>query len=262
MKMKLVAAAAMGLAMSTALYATAEPAAAAAPAPATPAAPAAPAPQAAAPAANSILATDMDKLSYSIGADLGRNFKKQDISISPAAMTKGLQDGIAGGQLLMTEEQMREVLNTFQKDLMAKRSADFAKKADENKVKGEAFLNQNKSKDGVVTLPSGLQYKIITKGDGAKPSKDDTVTVEYTGTLINGEVFDTTDKTGKPATFKVTQVIPGWTEALQLMPAGSTWEIYVPAGLAYGPRSVGGAIGPNEALVFKIHLISVKKSDA
>lgn len=254
MKMKLVAMAAMGLAMSTTLYATADTAA--------PAAPAAPAPQAAAPAANSLLATDMDKLSYSIGADLGRNFKKQDISISPAAMTKGLQDGIAGGQLLMTEEQMREVLNNFQKDLMAKRTADFAKKADENKVKGEAFLNQNKSKDGVVTLPSGLQYKIITKGDGAKPSKDDTVTVEYTGTLINGEVFDTTDKTGKPATFKVTQVIPGWTEALQLMPAGSTWEVYVPAGLAYGPRSVGGAIGPNEALIFKIHLISVKKSDA
>lgn len=111
-----------------------------------------------------------------------------------------------------------------------------------------------------MTLPSGLQYKIIEKGNGAKPTKEDTVTVEYTGRLIDGQVFDSTDKTGKPATFKVSQVIPGWTEALQLMPAGSVWEVYVPASLAYGPRSVGGPIGPNETLIFKIHLISVKKS--
>ncbi|CDZ78853.1 Outer membrane protein MIP precursor [Legionella massiliensis] len=252
MKIRLVAAAVMSLAMSTTMAASAAPDAAstATPATATPA------------AATSSLTTEMDKLSYSIGADLGRNFKKQGIDISPAAMAKGLQDGMSGGQLLLTDQQMREVLNTFQKELMAKRSADFNKKAEENKTKGEAFLNQNKSKDGVVTLPSGLQYKIIQKGDGAKPSKDDTVTVEYTGTLIDGQVFDSTEKTGKPATFKVSQVIPGWTEALQLMPSGSTWEVYVPANLAYGPRSVGGPIGPNETLVFKIHLISVQKSEA
>lgn len=237
MKMRLVAVAVMGLAMSTTIAASA----------ATDA---------------TSLTTDMDKLSYSIGADLGKNFKKQGIEISPAAMAKGLQDGVSGGKLLLTEEQMKEVLSKFQKDLMEKRTADFNKQSEANKAKGEAFLNQNKSKQGVISLPSGLQYKIIQKGDGAKPSKDDTVTVDYTGTLVDGQVFDSTEKTGKPATFKVSQVIPGWTEALQLMPAGSTWEVYVPSGLAYGPRSVGGPIGPNETLIFKIHLISVKKSEA
>lgn len=237
MKMRLVAAAVITMAMSTTIAA----------ADAT---------------ATTSLNSDMDKLSYSIGADLGKNFKKQGIEISPAAMAKGLQDGMSGGQLLLTEQQMKDVLNKFQKDLMAKRNAEFTKKAEENKAKGEAFMSQNKAKEGVVSLPSGLQYKIIQAGTGAKPAKDDTVTVEYTGKLIDGQVFDSTEKTGKPATFKVSQVIPGWTEALQLMPAGSTWEVYVPAGLAYGPRSVGGPIGPNETLIFKIHLISVKKSDA
>ncbi|BCA94995.1 outer membrane protein MIP [Legionella antarctica] len=212
----------------------------------------------AAPDATS-LATDKDKLSYSIGADLGKNFKTQGIDINPEALAKGMQDGMSGTQLILTEQQMKDVLNKFQKDLMAKRSAEFNKKSDENKSRGEAFLKENKSKTGVIVLPSGLQYKIIDSGTGAKPGKTDTVTVEYTGHLIDGTVFDSTEKTGKPATFQVSQVIPGWTEALQLMPAGSTWEIYVPANLAYGSRSVGGPIGPNETLIFKIHLISVKK---
>lgn len=234
MKMKLVTAAVMGLAMSTAMAAT--------------------------DAAS--LATDKDKLSYSIGADLGKNFKTQGIDINPEALAKGMQDGMTGTQLILTEQQMKDVLNKFQKDLMAKRSVEFNKKSDENKSKGEAFLTENKGKTGVVVLPSGLQYKILEAGTGTKPGKSDTVTVEYTGHLIDGTVFDSTEKTGKPATFQVSQVIPGWTEALQLMPAGSTWEIYVPSGLAYGPRSVGGPIGPNETLVFKIHLISVKKSAA
>lgn len=234
MKMKLVTAAVMGLAISTAMAAT--------------------------DAAS--LVTDKDKLSYSIGADLGKNFKNQGIDVNPEALAKGMQDGMSGSQLILTEQQMKDVLNKFQKDLMTKRSADFNKKADENKSKGEAFLTTNKTKPGVVVLPSGLQYKIVEAGTGAKPTKTDTVTVEYTGTLIDGTVFDSTQKTGKPATFQVTQVIPGWTEALQLMPAGSTWEIFVPADLAYGARSVGGPIGPNETLVFKIHLISVKKAAA
>jgi FKBP-type peptidyl-prolyl cis-trans isomerase FklB len=208
------------------------------------------------------LTTDTDKLSYSIGADLGKNFKKQGIEINPTAMAKGLQDGAAGSTLLLTEDQMKDVLNTFQKNLLAKRQADLAKQADDNKAKGEAFLSQNKAKDGVVALASGLQYKIIQSGTGVKPSKDDTVTVDYTGQLIDGQVFDSSEKTGKPATFKVSQVIPGWTEVLQLMPAGSTWEVYIPSALAYGPRSVGGPIGPNETLVFKIHLISVQKIKA
>ncbi len=229
MKMKLVAAA-MTLAMSTAIAATDTP-----------------------------LNTDVDKLSYSIGSDLGKNFKRQGIDVNPTVMAKGIQDGMGDAPLLLTEQQMKDVLTKFQKELMAKRTADFNKKAEDNKAKGEAFLSQNKAKKGVVSLPDGLQYKIITAGKGAKPAKDDTVTVEYTGKLIGGEVFDSTEKSGKPASFKLSQVIPGWTEALQLMPAGSTWEIYVPANLAYGSRSVGGPIGPNETLIFNIHLISVKK---
>jgi FKBP-type peptidyl-prolyl cis-trans isomerase FklB len=234
MKIKLIAAAVLGLAMSSAMAAT----------------------------DGAPLVTDTDKLSYSIGADLGKNFKTQGIDINPAALAKGMQDGIGTAPLALTEQQMKDVLGNFQKDLMTKRTAEFNKKSEENKTKGETYLAENKSKPGVVVLPSGLQYKVINAGTGTKPSKSDTVTVEYTGTLINGTVFDSTEKTGKPATFQVSQVIPGWTEALQLMPAGSTWEIYVPTTLAYGTRSVGGPIGPNEALIFKIHLISVKKASA
>lgn len=230
MKIKLVAAAIMGFAISTAIAADAP-----------------------------MLATDMDKLSYSVGIDLGKNLQRQGIEVNPTIMAKGIQDGMAGGPMQMTEEQMKDSLSKFQKDLMAKRAAQFESKATENKAKGDAFLAQNKAKAGVVTLPSGLQYKIVTAGTGDKPTKDSEVTVEYTGKLLDGTVFDSTDKAGKPASFKVTQVIPGWTEALQLMPAGSTWELYVPANLAYGSRNVGGPIGPNETLIFNVHLISVKK---
>lgn len=234
MKMKLVAASAICLAFSTTIAAMDAP----------------------------TLNTETDKLSYSIGADLGRNFKKQGIEVNAALMGKGLQDGMTGSQLLLSDDAMKDVLAKFQKDLMSKRNAEFSKKADENKAKGDTFLTQNKGKEGVTTLASGLQYKVIEAGNGAKPSKEDIVTVEYTGRLLDGQVFDSTDKTGKPASFKVSQVIPGWTEALQLMPAGSTWEVYIPSDLAYGPRSIGGPIGPNETLIFKIHLIAVKKSEA
>jgi FKBP-type peptidyl-prolyl cis-trans isomerase FklB len=213
-------------------------------------------------AADVKLANDIDKLSYSIGSDLGKNFKKQGIDINPTAMTQGMDDAIAGKKLMLTDDEMKTVMNTFQKALVEKRNKEFTKKADENKVKGTAFLTENKSKPGVVSLPSGLQYKIIEKGDGQKPTENDIVTVEYTGKLINGDVFDSTKKAGQPATFKVSQVIPGWIEALKLMPKGATWEIYVPSDLAYGSRSVGGPIGPNEALIFNIHLIDIKKAEA
>lgn len=232
MKMKLVAAAVMGLAMSSSFAADA-----------------------------TSLNTDIQKLSYSIGVDLGKNIKKQGIDIDVPAMAKGIEDAMSGAQLQMTDEQMKSTLMQFQKDLMAKRTAQFEKKAEDNKKAGEDFLNANKLKEGVVALASGLQYKIITPGTGPKPTKTDTVTVEYTGHLINGEVFDSTDKTGKPATFQVTQVIPGWTEALQLMPVGSTWELYIPSNLAYGSRNVGGMIGPNETLIFTVHLISIDKKE-
>lgn len=233
MKMKLVAAAAMGFVMSSTMAADV-----------------------------TSLKTDTDKLSYSIGSDLGKNFKRQAIDINPSIIAQGIASGMGNGKSLLTDDQMKDVLAKFQKDVMAKRAAEFSQKANDNKIVGEKFLADNKAKAGVVALASGLQYKIIKNGSGDKPNKDDMVTVEYTGHLINGEVFDSTSKTGKPATFKLSQVIPGWTEALQLMPSGSTWEIYVPASLAYGDRSVGGPIGPNEALIFNIHLISVKKSEA
>lgn len=232
MKLKLVAAAAMGLVVSStmAMDVTA-------------------------------LKTPTDKLSYSIGNDLGKNFKRQNIDVNPDALAQGMKDGMANGKPLLTDDQMKEVLANFQKDMMGKRAAEFNKKSSENKEKGEKFLADNKGKPGIVTLPSGLQYKVIKNGSGQKPGKEDIVTVEYTGHLINGEVFDSTSKTGKPAVFKLSQVIPGWVEALQLMPAGSTWEIYVPSSLAYGDRSIGGPIGPNETLIFNIHLVSVQKND-
>lgn len=234
MKIKLVAAAVMGLMMSSTM----------------------------ATANVTALKTDTDKLSYSIGSDLGKNFKRQSIEINPSVMAQGISDAMGSGKSLLTDDQMKEVLTKFQKDVMEKRAADMGKKSAENQATGTKFLTENKAKEGVVTLATGLQYKIIKNGSGAKPGKEDTVTVEYTGHLINGEVFDSTAKTGKPATFKLSQVIPGWIEALQLMPSGSTWEIYVPSSLAYGDRSVGGPIGPNETLIFNIHLISVEKSKA
>lgn len=205
------------------------------------------------------LTSDMEKLSYSIGVDLGKNIKQKQIEINVPALSKGIEDGISNGPLLLTDEQMKETLVKFQKDMMAKTSAQFEQKAKDNQTKGQAFLQENKGKPGVVTTASGLQYKVITKGTGPVPVKTDTVTVEYTGRLLNGEVFDSTEKSGKPATFQLMQVIPGWTEALQLMPVGSTWELYIPSNLAYGVRNVGGLIGPNETLVFNVHLISIDK---
>lgn len=211
-------------------------------------------------AAEASLTNDLEKLSYSIGVDLGSNIKKQKIDINVPALAQGIEDSISGKPLKMTDEQMKDSLVKFQKDLMAKRTKEFEEQSDKNKAKGEAFLKDNKTKTGVIALESGLQYKILSAGNGPKPAKTDTVTVEYTGRLIDGTVFDSSKKTGKPATFKLDQVIPGWTEALQLMPVGSTWEIYVPSNLAYGERNIGGLIGPNETLIFNVHLLSIDKT--
>lgn len=205
------------------------------------------------------LKTDNDKLSYTIGVDLGKNFKRQGIQVNSDILAKGVADAQGGADLQMTKEQMQTTLKNFQQQLMKKKQAQFKESAESNKKAGEEFLAKNKSADGVKSTTSGLQYKVLTAGNGDKPGPKDTVTVEYTGQLINGTVFDSTDKAGKPVSFRVNQVIPGWTEALQLMKAGATWQIFVPSNLAYGPRGVGGPIGPNETLIFKIHLISVKK---
>lgn len=207
------------------------------------------------------LNTDVEQSSYAIGVDLGRNIKRKNIEIKESAMCRGIADGMSDGKLLLSDEEMQQVLAKFQKNMMAKATAQFETLAKENLSKGQAFLQENKSKEGVVTLPSGLQYKIITEGKGKKPTMSDTVTVEYSGSLIDGTVFDSTEKSGQPAKFMLNQVIPGWTEALKLMKEGSTWELYIPASLAYGARSVGDVIGPNETLIFKVTLKSVEKAE-
>lgn len=206
------------------------------------------------------LKTEDDKLSYSIGSDLGNSFKSQQIQIKPDVFLQGLTDAMGGKKPLLSKDEMKQTIQAFQKKLLMKRIAQYKKSADKNKEKGTGFLQKNKSKPGVVTTASGLQYKVLETGKGTQsPTKEDSVTVEYTGKLLNGKVFDTTEGKDKPATFKLTQVIPGWTEALQKMKAGDKWEIYVPSNLAYGPRGIGGPIGPNETLIFKIKLISIQK---
>lgn len=205
------------------------------------------------------LATDEEKLSYAIGADFGSNFKKQGIQLNSTAFTQGLNDALAGTKLQMTKEERQATIQKFQQELMAKTLKSKKDSANKNKQIGEAFLAKNAKKPGVVVLENGLQYKVLVKGKGTKPATEDTVTVDYTGRLINGKVFDSSEKTGKPASFKLNQVIPGWTQALQLMQEGATWEIYIPSKFAYGSRGIGGPIGPNETLIFKIHLISIKK---
>ncbi len=236
----------------------------AAPQPAANAAPAQPA-AAAAPAIVALPAvpgftTDKEKISYAIGVDLGANFKAQNIDIDAATLQRGLNDMLSGGKLVMTKEQVAATLMAFQKNMMAKQKMVFDAANAKNLQAGVAFLAANKTKPGVVTTASGLQYKVVTMGKGAIPKDNDTVTVDYQGTFINGQTFDSSYQRGKPVTFPVSEVIPGWTEVLKLMKTGETAEVYVPANLAYGERGMGNVIGPNQTLIFKIHLIAVKKA--
>jgi FKBP-type peptidyl-prolyl cis-trans isomerase FklB len=209
----------------------------------------------------SILNTEADKISYAIGVDMAKGLKRSGLEIQSDALARGLKDASAGGPLLMTDEDMKKTMSALQEKMM-KKQADARKAmeagAEENKKAGDAYLAVNKAKDGVVTLPSGLQYKIIKKGEGKLPTDTDSVECQYKGTLINGTEFDSSYKRGQPATFKVTGVIPGWTEALKLMPVGSTWQLFIPSQLAYGPRGMGGVIGPNETLIFELELLGIK----
>jgi len=200
-----------------------------------------------------------DKVSYSIGADIGNNLKKNDLDINPDFLAQGLRDAF-NGKTVMTEEEMKSTLQDFQKEMQAKMEAKHKAAADKNKTEGEKFLDENKKKEGVQTTADGLQYKIIKTGTGAKPKADDTVVVNYKGTLISGTEFDSSYKRGEPATFPVNGVIPGWTEALQLMPVGSKWELYIPANLAYG-ENAPPSIGPNQVLIFEVELLDIKKGE-
>jgi FKBP-type peptidyl-prolyl cis-trans isomerase FklB len=207
-----------------------------------------------------VLKNQMDKVSYSIGLNIGRNLandlKKQSIDIDPSILTKGIQDALAGAKPLLTDQEIQETMVAFQKEMMAKWE-EIGKK---NKAEGEAFLAENKKKEGVKTLPSGLQYKVIKAGTGKKPKADDAVTVNYRGTLINGTEFDSSYKRGQPATFAVSGgIIRGWTEALQLMGEGEKWELFIPPNLGYGERGAGGVIGPNATLIFEIEIVSIQE---
>jgi FKBP-type peptidyl-prolyl cis-trans isomerase FklB len=208
------------------------------------------------------LTTQKDKLSYSIGADIGKRLKTDQLDVDPAVISRGLRDAFAGAKLALTDEQIKATFAQLQSEMQAKRVAEAKAMSDKNKSTGDAFQAANKSKDGVVTLPSGLQYKILTPGTGPKPSANDTVVCNYRGTLVDGTEFDSSYKRGQPATFPVSGVIKGWTEALQLMPVGSKWQLVIPPGLAYGERGAGQQIGPDATLVFEVELMSIQPKTA
>jgi FKBP-type peptidyl-prolyl cis-trans isomerase FklB len=178
--------------------------------------------------------------------------------LDPDKMAKGLKDGMAGGKLAMTEDEMRAAIMSLQDEMRQKQSQAAAAKGADNKKEGEAFLAKNKAEKDVVTLPSGLQYKIVKAGEGKKPGDTDTVECHYKGTLINGTEFDSSYRRGAPATFQVGQVIKGWQEALKLMPVGSKWQVFVPSDLAYGSQGAGNDIGPNATLIFEVELLAIK----
>jgi len=197
----------------------------------------------------SVLKNQKEKISYIIGMDIGNNLKRQSVDVDPNSLAKGVQDALSGANPLLSKEEVQETMVAFQKEM-----------GEKQKQRGEAFLSENKKKEGVKTLPSGLQYKVVKAGTGKKPKLNDTVTVNYRGTLIDGTEFDSSSRRGQPATFLVSGVIPGWTEAMQLMAEGAKWELFIPPNLAYGERGAGGLIGPNATLIFEVELISVQEN--
>ena len=195
--------------------------------------------------------SEISKVSYSLGISIANNLKQQNFdSITVEALAKGIDDVYSQNELMVTQEEANEIIQNYFK-------AKAEKKALENMDAGKKFLEENKTKEGIVTLASGMQYQIITEGTGGSPTLESKVTTHYHGTLIDGTVFDSSVDRGQPASFPVNGVIPGWTEALQLMKVGSKWKLFIPSELAYGPNSPGGAIGPNATLIFDVELISI-----
>ncbi|MDT7813957.1 MAG: FKBP-type peptidyl-prolyl cis-trans isomerase FklB [Acidobacteriaceae bacterium] len=203
-----------------------------------------------------VLTTEKDKQSYAIGLNVGKSLHRDDIDIDPKIVLQGLQDAMAGGAVLLTDDQIKTVMTDLQSQVRQKQEEKRLALAESNKKDGAAFLAANATKPGVVTLPSGLQYKILTPGTGPKPTTADAVVCNYRGTLLDNTEFDSSYKRGQPATFPVTGVIKGWTEALQLMPVGSKWQLFIPADLAYGERG-REPIQPNATLVFELELMSI-----
>lgn len=208
---------------------------------------------------NTQLKTGKDTVSYTIGLSIGKNMKQQDVEIDPDLLLAGLKAGLSAdtSKILLTEKQMGEAMQRFQMEMMEKQQAKAKKLGEENRKKGEAFLADNKKKEGVQITASGLQYKVIEAGSGESPKETSSVTVHYTGTLIDGTVFDSSVERGQPAEFTVGQVIKGWQEALQLMKPGAKWKLFIPSDLAYGENAPPN-IGPNSVLVFEVELIAVK----
>jgi FKBP-type peptidyl-prolyl cis-trans isomerase FklB len=209
-------------------------------------------------AAVTTLTTQKQKFSYALGMNLGASLHKQSVDVDPGIVAQGLRAAVAGGKTLLTPEEAQAVLMEVQNDLRKKQQEKMQVAGEANKKEGDAFLATNKSKEGVVTLPSGLQYKILKEGTGAKPTATDSVVCNYRGTLLNGTEFDSSYKRGQPATFPVGGVIKGWTEALQLMPVGSKWQLFIPPTLAYGDRGAGSDIGPSATLIFEVELMSIE----
>jgi FKBP-type peptidyl-prolyl cis-trans isomerase FklB len=204
--------------------------------------------------------TEKEKASYALGMNIANGTKRQSIEIDPDILAQGMKDFMAG-KTLMTDEEAIETLHQLQNEVQAKMEAERQEQGAANQKEGDTFLAANKAKEGVVALPSGLQYKVITQGTGPKPTASDTVVCNYKGTLINGTVFDSSEKHGHPLTFPVNGVIKGWTEALQLMPVGSKWQLFIPASLAYGERGAGADIPPNSTLIFDVELLSIQAKD-
>jgi len=210
---------------------------------------------------NSVFKNQKDKVSYAIGLDVGGTLRKQSIEVDPDVFIKGLKDALAGSKPQMSDEEIRATMTQLQTDMRARQEAKLKQAGEANKKEGDAFLAANKTKEGVVTLPNGLQYKILTPGTGPKPTLSDTVVCNYKGTFINGTEFDSSYKRNEPATFSLGGVIKGWTEALQLMPVGSKWELFIPPDLAYGATGKG-PIGPETTLIFEVELVSIEQKKA
>jgi FKBP-type peptidyl-prolyl cis-trans isomerase FklB len=203
------------------------------------------------------LKTQKDKASYAVGMSYGSMLHQRGVPVDPAIVARGVRDALAGTKPLMTEDEMKAVLTQLQNQVREQAQAKAHEAGAGNRKEGDAFLAANKSKEGVVTLPSGLQYKILKEGSGPKPTATDTVSCNYRGTLINGKEFDSSYKRGEATSFPVSGVIKGWTEALQMMPVGSKWQLFIPADLAYGDRGAGADIGPGETLIFEVELLSI-----
>jgi FKBP-type peptidyl-prolyl cis-trans isomerase FklB len=199
-----------------------------------------------------------DKESYSLGYQLGQSLKSQGVDINLEIFASGIKDAFGGKEPQMSQEEMRATIMELQKRIMAARQKELKEKGVKNLEEGKKFLVENQKKEGIKTLPSGLQYKVLTEGSGKTPKPEDTVTVNYRGTLIDGTEFDSSYKRGQPATFQVKGVIKGWTEALQLMKEGSKWQLFIPPDLAYGEKGAGRDIGPNATLIFEVELVSIK----